>query len=571
MNERVFELQIQSIFQVPSFQFAALSTWGKGQTRRSPLSETFKQASMKLILCRSLVLISVLVFSLPSAVSSTNPKYGGTLRVELRETSVSLNPRGWKVGAQDLATAEKLGTLVFDRLVVLDNWGRFQPQLAADWSHDAAFKRWQFALRAGVKFSDGSVLTAADVVAALQPLLPATQQIQASGNSVVIQSGAPIPDLLEELGSGRYFVYRVQPDGTLLGTGPFFVSEASQGLNRGDATAVPAETSQEAAVTRGGGKALHLHFRANEETWSGRPFVDAIDVTLGVPPLRQLFDLQLGKADLIELSPELVRRAMQENLRVWSSAPVTLYADAKLREAVSLSLDRQTMANVLLQKQAEPAPALLPQWLSGYAFLFTMETNIDRAKEIRATLPASIAAGKDPLRLSIDAPSDLAKLLGERVAVNARQATLLVQVVDRSAPHVSTMVSSTPGNSALGLHLFSWHFSALSPRLELESFMSAFNLGDFSENAVSTTDPEQLYVREKKLLEQRRVLPLVALPEYVGLGQNVRDWMPARWGEWHLADVWLDLPAPNPAQADAPDSKATPARTETAPLPGAKP
>jgi hypothetical protein len=182
-----------------------------------------------------------------------------------------------------------------------------------------------------------------------------------------------------------------------------------------------------------------------------------------------------------------------------------------------------------------------------------------------------VAAGKDPLRLSVDAPGDLAKLLGERVAVNARQATLFVQVVNRSAPHVSTTASATPIDPTPGLHLFAWHFSGLSSRLELESFVSAFNLGDSSENAVSTTDPEQLYAREKKLLEQRRVLPLVALPEYVGLGQNVRDWMPARWGEWHLADVWLDLPAPTPAQADTPDSKTTPARMETAPLPGDKP
>jgi hypothetical protein len=72
--------------------------------------------------------------------------------------------------------------------------------------------------------------------------------------------------------------------------------------------------------------------------------------------------------------------------------------------------------------------------------------------------------------------------------------------------------------------------------------VSALNFGDFREAAVSSADPEQLYAREKKLLEDRRVLPLIALPEYAGLGQNVRDWMPARWGEWHLADVWLDLP-----------------------------
>jgi hypothetical protein len=273
---------------------------------------------------------------------------------------------------------------------------------------------------------------------------------------------------------------------------------------------------------------------------------------------------------------------MQENLRVWSSAPVTLYglrfdetqsvsAGAKLREAVSLSLDRQTMANVLLQKQAEPAAALLPQWLSGYAFLFTMETNIDRAKEIRAALPANVAAAKEPLRLTVDASGDLAKLLGERVAVNARQAALLVQVVSHTALHASSSTTTTSSDGVPGLRLFAWHFSALSPRLELESFVSAFNLSDSPDNAVSTSDPEQLYAREKKLLEQRRVLPLVALPEYVGLGQNVRDWMPARWGEWHLADVWLDLPAPHSAQAESSVSTGAPAHLAPAPLLGAKP
>jgi MarR-like DNA-binding transcriptional regulator SgrR of sgrS sRNA len=526
---------------------------------------------MKSIGSRSLVLISVFLSLQFYAKASTRPRYGGTLRMELSANLVSLDPREWKVGSADFATDEKLGALVFDRLVALDNYGRFQPQLATEWSHDTAFKRWQFALRANVKFSDGTALSAADVVAALQPLLPNGQQIMASGNSVVIQSAVGMPDLLEELASDQFFVYRVQPDGTLMGTGPFFVAEAGTDAHGLSNSMSAAKDSESTPPARGAIGTAHLRFRANEETWSGRPFLDAIDVTLGVPPLRQLFDLQLAKADLVELSPDLVRRATQENLRMWSSAPVTLYglrfddaqpavADAKLREAFALSLDRHTMANVLLQKQAEPAAALLPQWLSGYAFLFTMETNIERAKEIRVALPANTAAGKEPLRLRVDATGDLAKLLGERVAVNARQAAISVQVVNRAAPRGSS-TTATSNDATAGLHLFAWHYSSLSSRLELESFVSTLNFGESSGNAVSSTDPEQLYAREKKLLEERRVLPLVALPEYVGLGQNVRDWMPARWGEWHLADVWLDVPEPNAAQGG--NSNAAP--------PGAKP
>ncbi len=78
------------------------------------------------------------------------------------------------------------------------------------------------------------------------------------------------------------------------------------------------------------------------------------------------------------------------------SFPLSARADM-LEDAVrglALSLDCQTIANMLLQKQAELASALLPQWLSGYAFLFTMVTNFDRAKETRATLPAGSPGAK---------------------------------------------------------------------------------------------------------------------------------------------------------------------------------
>jgi hypothetical protein len=325
----------------------------------------------------------------------------------------------------------------------------------------------------------------------------------------------------------------------------------------------------------------HLYFRAYEEAWSGRPFVDGIDVTLGVPQLRAMFDLQLGKADLIELAPDLVPRAKQANLRVWTSEPVTLYglrfddaqvaaSDVRLREALSLSLDRGTMANVLLQKQAEPAAALLPQWLSGYAFLFNVDTNLERAKELRRGLPANEATGAEPLRLHVDPTGDLAKLLGERVIVNARQAAILVQVNAKAAPRAGA-ASSAPSDPPSGVHLFAWHYSSFSPRVELDSLFAAYNLSEPSEVNTTSTDHEQLYARERKVLEDRRVLPLVVQAESVGLGATVRDWMPARWGEWHLADVWLELP--EPALADSSNTgNAVPSLPQPrAAAPGAKP
>jgi hypothetical protein len=57
------------------------------------------------------------------------------------------------------------------------------------------------------------------------------------------------------------------------------------------------------------------------------------------------------------------------------------------------------------------------------------------------------------------------------------------------------------------------------------------------------TDPEQLFALERRFLDERRILPLVVLPDYIGIGSNVRNWSPARWGEWRLADIWLDQSA----------------------------
>jgi peptide/nickel transport system substrate-binding protein len=478
-----------------------------------------------------------------SAFAAKRPRYGGTLRVELHATSISLDPRQWKPGSLATAENEKLAALLYDRLISLDEFGRFHPALATEWSHDASGKIWQFKLRTGVKFSDGSALTPSDVLASLQNELPPGTQIATSESGMVIRSTHPNSDLLLQLATGNSFIYRAESKGVLLGTGPFYVSEMS-----------PAPGTESLAPA----KPARLRFRANEETWSGRPFLNSIEVTLGVPQLRQLLDLQLGKADLVEVAPDLVRKARQENLRIWSSSPNTLLAlrfddkqpapgDARLRQALSLSLERETMANVLLQRQAEPAASLLPQWLSGYAFLFDNPADLQLAKEMRLTLPANFAAGKDPLRMRLDASGDLIKLLGERVAVNARQANIMVQLL----PHAPELAEGGPTSTnapSPDLHLIAWHYETISPNRELEALVSQLHLQENAEGAHAGSEAGQsydqpydrLYERERHFIEDRRILPLVILPEYAGLGVNVRNWLPASWGEWRLADVWLE-------------------------------
>ncbi|HKF24678.1 MAG TPA: ABC transporter substrate-binding protein [Candidatus Acidoferrum sp.] len=483
-------------------------------------------------LCRVLAAFCAIA---PAAHAAARPQYGGVLRVELRAPAVNLHPARWKSGSPDFATNQRLGELLFDRLVALDNYGRFQPQLATEWSHDEGARKWQFTLRPGVRFTDGSPLTPLDVVAALRAVLPPGMQAAAAAGGVAIQSNRPAGDLLELLASGPFFVYKDSGGAVPRGTGPFVlesVSASARDLEKAGEV-MPFQTQR-------------LSFRYNENCWSGRPYLDAIEVTLGIPASRALLDLELGKADLGELSTETARRARQTNLKSWASLPLTLYllsipADGKsetgqrLREAIRLSVDRGAMAGVLLQKQAEPAASFLPQWLSGYAFLFDTESNLERAKELRGELPASMAGATQPLRVAVEPGNDLARLVAERVAVDARRAGLTLQTVKGGAHAASDGMLPKNDN---GAQLIAFRYTSLSPRSVLESLSGAVR---WQSPAGTPPEPaEARYAWEKQMMERTSLLPLVGVPDFAAADLSVRNWSPSPWGEWRLADVWLE-------------------------------
>jgi hypothetical protein len=85
--------------------------------------------------------------------------------------------------------------------------------------------------------------------------------------------------------SGAYFVYKDNGGGLLKGTGHLFWRAFRRASGDGDGRECPGAAAQ----------TQRLRFRSNENCWSGRPYLDAVEVTLGVPPLKALLDLQWGK------------------------------------------------------------------------------------------------------------------------------------------------------------------------------------------------------------------------------------------------------------------------------------
>src|SRR5205807_5730536 len=126
----------------------------------------------------------------------------------------------------------------------------------------------------------------------------------------------------------------------------------------------------------------------------------ALDVRLGSVQRDQVVDLGLDRSDVVEVSIPQAKRLAQASQRI-SFTPLThlvaldffrrddaggaksAASDPRLREAISLSVDRDSINNVLLQKQGEPAYGLLPQWLTGYAFLFSSAPDVGRARKLR--------------------------------------------------------------------------------------------------------------------------------------------------------------------------------------------
>src|SRR3984957_1348557 len=109
-----------------------------------------------------------------AAGAETRPQYGGVLHVAMRATPASLDPADVSQNvSQDGAQADSfarrsLTMLMFDTLVTVDDNERVQPSLATAWQGVPGSQRWQFRMRRGVKFHDGTPLTAETAAASLR-------------------------------------------------------------------------------------------------------------------------------------------------------------------------------------------------------------------------------------------------------------------------------------------------------------------------------------------------------------------------------------------------------------------
>jgi peptide/nickel transport system substrate-binding protein len=193
--------------------------------------------------------------------------------------------------------------------------------------------------------------------------------------------------------------------------------------------------------------------------------------------------------------------------------------DARLREALALAVDRATIWSVLLQRQGEVSAALLPQWLSGYAFVFPAAADLARARALAAS------AASHPLTLSVSDPA--LRAIADRILLNARDAQIALSI----AP---------PGANA-DVRLVEARVSSTDPARALAALAAAFGLPE----PARADAPESLYAAERALLDGFRAIPLVHLPDIYGVSPRIKGGPGiSPLGEWRFGDLWIEAPHP---------------------------
>jgi peptide/nickel transport system substrate-binding protein len=427
-----------------------------------------------------------------STLAASRPHYGGTLRLAVKEVPQTPDPAVPGVPSG-------LSRLVFEALIVLDGSGRPQPLLATSWQSDPGSQRWRFFLRGGVSFHDGASLDSGSVAASLRNNNPEWKVI-AAGDMVVIETESAAPELPAELALERNSIVR-RNGGKLSGTGPFAIAQWDPGKR--------------------------ATLNANEQYWAGRPFLDSVQVEFGRNNHEQMVWLDLDKADVVEVAPENIERAIAEKRLVMSSKPEELIAlvfardlgsedEIHARNLLALSIDTTAVNNVVLQGGGEPTGALLPNWISGYAFLFPAGGNAERASQERMW-----AENLPTWTLGYDASDTFARVIAERILLNARDAGITLQLTS---------------SASFDLRLVRIPLSSSEPHVALAELAKSLQLPQPRFGSGSVTD---LYSAERALLQSHRVIPLLHLQSAVAMRTNVHDWSTLPDGTWEVTNVWL--------------------------------
>lgn len=282
------------------------------------------------------------------AAFAEEPKRGGVLKIGMGggNTTDSLDP-ALATNQVSFAVARQWG----ETLINVSPTGELEMNLAESATPNADASEWTFAIRQGVKFHDGTDMTAEDVVATLKRhsdektksgaagVMAGLKEIKADGNNVVILvdgANADLPYLMAD------YHLAIQPKGGVdkpdagIGTGPYKVKSAQHGVR--------------------------YEFERNAEDWrTDRGFYDGVEILVINDSTARGSALQSGQVDLINKVEPKIAELMGKapNLKISSVAGRGFYTflmqcdkppfdNLDMRLALKYSINREEMVDKIL-------------------------------------------------------------------------------------------------------------------------------------------------------------------------------------------------------------------------------
>ncbi|WP_299868488.1 ABC transporter substrate-binding protein [uncultured Hoeflea sp.] len=298
---------------------------------------------------------------------------------------------------------------VYNALVEADESLRPQPGLAESWTviDDTTY---EFKLREGVRFHDGSAFDAEDVLYSFErlPTVPDGDGLTAAKLKSVSEIEVIDPHLIR--------IHTSTPDsGVLRALGQFFIlpkelgEVATEDFNSGDAV-IGTGPFKFDEWRRGD----FLRFSRNPDYWGEAPQFDDVEFKMLSNSASRVAALRAGDVDLIDYVPPLdaLRIKQDSDLNLFTipaGRTILLLLDAKrdmtphvfdkagnplkenpfkdkrVREAISKSIDRNLIVDKVMDGLAAPASQPMPVGFGGYADdLKVPESDVEAARALMA-------------------------------------------------------------------------------------------------------------------------------------------------------------------------------------------
>ena len=452
----------------------------------------------------------------PGAYSAARPRYGGELRISFHQTAQTHHP-----AAASTLPERVLASALYETLVTLDEHGEPAPGLAVRWQPEPGEKRWEFQLRAGVRFHDGAPFNstaARETLARALERAPGLAGARLRAARMLCASPSPAR-LVCDLGEPIPALPRLLAD-------PALAVIAASGAGTGPWTL--------AAWTRGS----HARLEAFEAYHSGRPFLDAIEAEFGVAARRQRVEFELKRADIVVAPPTEARLpgasrgSPESNLLLLRFGAGAFGKETADRRRFAALVDRAALAQLLPPGRVSAAHGFMPGAATGYEFLLGLE------QQGVAETGGAGAARRGPLRLVFDAADPVARLAASRLQLDLGRAGVTLRLEGLRA---DTFAAARQART-YDLAVESLTVRLASSPLGLAHVMHAIGLseaaGRLLDRAGGQVPVEVEYQAERQALDALEAVPLLHYGDQYGVGESVEQLRFSAAGLPDLASAW---------------------------------